>query len=137
MNKSYEELVLIEDYKERFEYLKLDNKVCDETFGVNRYLNQIFYRSKEWKNIRNKIIKRDLGHDMAMYDDMYEILGPIYIHHINPIVMDDILNKKYKLIDPNNLVCVSFDTHQALHYSDFTKIHKVYIERKPNDTTLW
>lgn len=136
MNKRYSELVKLPTFKERFEYLKIGNKVSDETFGANRYLNQWFYRSDEWKKrIRSSIIIRDNGCDLALDDR--PILGRVYIHHLNPITLEDLKNKSYLLTDPENLVCVSFDTHQAIHYGDISQLEFDYVERFPGDTCPW
>lgn len=132
---TYQELILIPSYEERFEYLKLDGIVCEETFGSNRFLNQRFYNSMEWRNFRNHIILRDSGCDMA-HDD-YPISGIIYIHHLNPLTVYDIENDRRCLFDPNNVVCVSKITHEAIHYSDSSLLPKPLIERLPNDTIPW
>ena len=133
--KTYSELITIPSYEERFKYLKLDGVVGEETFGFDRYLNQIFYNSDEWKSRRNDIIIRDNGCDMAMDD--YEIKGRIYIHHMNPIAITDIISQSDFLLNPEYLVCVSFRTHQAIHYGDESLLVTAPIERKPNDTCPW
>ena len=134
--KKYQEMVKLKTFEERFLYLKLHGDVGFPTFGPERELNQRFYQSKEWRNLRNQVIVRDNGCDLA-FPEM-ELLDKIYIHHINPILPDDFSNNTNKLFDLNNLVCVSFNTHQAIHYgnNDFTKISGLS-ERKPNDTRLW
>jgi len=133
--KTYNELIKLQSFEERFNYLKLDSVVGVSTFGYDRYLNQIFYRSAEWKQIRDKVIIRDNGCDLAFPE--YYIYGKILIHHINPITKDDILNKSYKLFDLNNLVCVSKETHDAIHYSSDEIISKEPIARTKNDTCPW
>ena len=133
--KTYSELITIPTYEERFRYLKLDGVVGEETFGFDRYLNQIFYNSDVWKSRRNKIIIRDNGCDMAMDD--YEIKGKIYIHHMNPIAITDILTQSDFLLNPEYLVCVAFRTHQAIHYGDESLLVTAPIERKPNDMCPW
>lgn len=132
--KTYDELLYFSTFKDRYEYLKVLGNVGEETFGFDRYLNQNFYSSKEWRDVRRDVILRDLGCDMGLSD--YAIHGKIVIHHINPITLDDVLKKKDNLIDPNNLICVSNTTHRMIHYgsSDFTEL---FVERKKNDTTLW
>lgn len=126
----------LKTFEERFEYLKLHGGVGVDTFGPDRWINQNFYRSKEWKDVRNKVIIRDEGCDLAI--PSFTIGDKIYIHHINPITVDDFSNNVNKLLDLNNLVCVSFDTHQAIHYgtADYLKFSGL-CERKPNDTKAW
>lgn len=133
--KSYRELLSIPTFEERYEYLKLPGVVGEDTFGYNRVFNQYFYHSPEWRKIRNEIILRDNACDLAMHD--FEIFGRIYIHHINPISLDDIEGMSDRLLDPNNLICVSFDTHNAIHYGDKRILVKSPIERSPGDTKLW
>ena len=132
---NYKELILIPDFFERYRYLKLGGVIGEETFGWERYLNQQFYHSREWKQIRRQIITRDAGCDMAFPGR--EICGRIYIHHINPIEPKDIYNHMEILLDPDNLVCVSKRTHDAIHYGDESMLVSHIIERKPNDTIPW
>lgn len=134
--KTYKELSQYATFEERFEYLKLHGGVGIDTFGPDRWINQNFYRSREWKMIRNEIIIRDNGCDLAVPE--YVIGDKIYIHHINPISVDDFTNNPNKLLNPDNLICVSFETHQAIHYGsiDYLKISGLS-ERKPNDTKVW
>lgn len=115
--------------------MKIGGEVGKETFGWERYLNQQFYRSKEWKRFRNEIIIRDQGCDMALED--YPIGRGLVLHHINPITAKDILDGSSALLDPENVVCVSSLTHRAIHYSDDSLLPKPIVERTPNDTTLW
>lgn len=136
MKKTYSELILLPTFEERYEYLKLDGHVGEDTFGFDRYLNQAFYRSTEWKRIRRWIIVRDNGCDLAHPDR--EIVGPIYIHHINPISMKDLTDQTDYLRDPENLVCVSYNTHQAIHYGSTELLTPTeLVERRPNDTCPW
>lgn len=135
MNKSYSELVRIPTFKERYEYLRLSGKVGKETFGYDRYLNQTFYRSVEWKRVRDKVIIRDNGCDLGIQG--YEIVGRILIHHINPITPDDIINRPEFCLDMNNLICTSENTHEAIHYSDSSLLLLEPIIRTPNDTIPW
>lgn len=135
MSRSYAELITIPSFEERYQYLKLDGSVGDATFGSDRYLNQIFYKSDEWKKVRRNVIIRDNGCDLA-YDE-FEIHGIIIIHHINPITKEDILNRSPKLFDMNNLVVTSINTHKAIHYGTEELLPKQLIERKPNDTCPW
>lgn len=133
--KSYSELIRIPSFEERFRYLKEDGQVGHETFGSKRYLNQRFYTSREWKQVRNQIIIRDLGADLACPDRI--IVGSIYIHHMNPISPDDIDKYYESLLNPEFLVCASFDTHNALHYGDENLLIKDPVIRRPNDTCPW
>lgn len=133
--RTYSELIAIPTYEERFEYLKLDGVVGQETFGFDRYLNQAFYNSDDWRSIRNSIIIRDNGCDLAMDD--YEIKGRIYIHHMNPIMVKDIVNATEFLLNPEYLICTTFRTHQAVHYGDASLLVTAPIERKQNDTCPW
>ena len=135
MERSYEEMIKIDDYKARYEYLKLNSIPGDETFGSHRHLNQKFYRSKMWTQLRNRIIVRDEGCDLAHKD--FEIPGRIIIHHINPIAPNDIVHGTDMLMDPNNLVCVSHQTHNAIHYGDTHLLAEDYVGRAPGDTKLW
>lgn len=134
--KGYNELSSLSTFAERYEYLRSNNQVCKSTFGYDRYLNQKFYNSAEWKSIRDKIIVRDNGCDMGLKD--YPIKGKIYIHHIEPLTLDDISCNSYKMLDPNNLVCVSLATHNAIHYGDDTIVKDKNIqERSKNDMCPW
>lgn len=132
---SYSELKHIDDFFERFEYLKLGGIVGESTFGFDRYLNQTFYKSHEWLNIRNHIIFRDNANDLGV--EGYDIAGRILIHHINPITEDDIINRTDLLLDPDNLICVSHDTHNAIHFGDASLLPSTFEERYPGDTKLW
>lgn len=134
--RTYSELSLLTTFQERFEYLKLNGMVGKETFGYDRYLNQMFYTSQEWRSIRDAVIIRDNGCDLGL--DGYELRGRIYIHHMNPIKIDDIIKHSQILVDPEYLVCVSFDTHNAIHYGDISKLQAATpTVRTPNDTCPW
>lgn len=133
--KTYSDLIKYCRFIDRFNYLKLDGVVGEPIFGDARYLNQMFYQSNTWKRIRDKIIVRDNGCDLGV--NGYQINGRIYIHHINPITKDDILNSSFNLIDPNNLISVSFDTHNAITYGDNNLLSLGPIERTKNDTCPW
>lgn len=135
MIRTYSELIRIPTFEERFEYLKLNGDVGESTFGFDRYLNQIFYRSKEWRQLRNEIIVRDNACDMAL--EGYEIFNNIFIHHMNPIEQKQIVNRDESILNPDYLVCVSSITHNAIHYGSFDLINVGYVERKPGDTLLW
>lgn len=133
--RTYIELTKIRTFRERFEYLKLDGLVGEETFGFERYLNQQFYHSLEWRRIRDRVIARDLGCDLAM--EGYEIHEPILIHHMNPITAVDIRHSTEFLADPDYLICVTKNTHNAIHYGDASMLITEPIERTPNDTSPW
>ena len=135
MNKSYSELVKLQTLRTRFEYLKLSDKVGKETFGFDRYLNQRFYKSAEWKRLRDEIIIRDNGCDMGLED--YPINGRIIIHHMNPLTPNDILFHGDFLLNTDNLICVSHNTHNAIHYGNFDLIDNEPIIRTKNDTCPW
>ncbi len=133
--RTYEELISFSTFEDRLEYLQLDGFVGAETFGYERYLNQVFYKSREWRTIREKIILRDNGCDLGV--DGYEIYGRILIHHMNPITAEDIRNRSDLLLDPNYLICVSHNTHNAITYGNKNCILKPVIERKKFDTCPW
>lgn len=134
--KCYSELIKIPTFEGRFEYLKLDGIVGEETFGYDRYLNQKFYTSYEYRKFRRDIIVRDMGCDLGV--DGYPINGLIILHHINPISPDDIIRRNVKiLLDPENAICVGLRTHNAIHYGDSSLLITAPIERKPNDTCPW
>lgn len=136
-NRSYSELIGLKTFEERYRYLKLSGIVGEASFGSRRYLNQDFYRSKEWKNFRSKIILRDNGCDLAIPGR--EITSRLLIHHINPITIESILDEDYEiLMDPENVVCVSNSTHQAIHYGDESVLCNPFpIKREPRDTCPW
>lgn len=134
--KTYSELIAIPTYIERYRYLRLGGTVGRKTFGVYRRLNQEFYRSRQWLHFRNEIIIRDRGQDLA-FDGM-DIHGAIAIHHLNPIAVEDIVNSSPALFDPENVVCCTFNTHQAIHYGDESLLPiDLFVERSPNDTCPW
>ena len=133
--RTYSELISLPTFEERFRYLNLHGMVGEETFGNDRYLNQLFYTSDEWRNIRRDVIIRDNGCDLGMWDR--EIQGLITVHHLNPITIEDILNRSEFLLNPEYLVCVSDITHKAIHYGDESLLITTPIERRPNDTCPW
>ena len=136
MIRTYSELMELPTYEERLQYLMLNGRVGENTFGSRRYLNQVFYRSYEWQKFRKEIILRDKGCDLGL--EGYEILGKIYIHHINPIYIKDIEEKDLDiLLNPENAISVSFDTHQRIHYENMSGVNNLPIERSPNDTCPW
>lgn len=134
--RTYSELILLPTLEERFEYLKLNGVVGEETFGFDRYLNQAFYqRDKEYLEVRNYVIIRDNGCDLALADR--EIFGKIYVHHMNPITKDDILRRTKYLLDPEYLICTTKRTHDAIHYGDERLLLRAHVERRANDTCPW
>ena len=135
MIRTYHELIQLPSFRERYEYLRIGGLVGNDTFGFDRYLNQKFYHSPEWKQIRRDVIIRDEGRDLAM--EGYEIQNGVYIHHMNPIGKDDLQNATELLLNPDYLVCVSFRTHQAIHYGDSSLLPHLPVERRPGDTKLW
>lgn len=134
-NRCYSELKQLRTFEERFEYLRLNGFVGESTFGSHRFLNQDFYRTKEWKRVRHEVIIRDNACDLGI--DGYDIYDKIYIHHMNPITIDDILDRRREVLDPEYLICVSFSTHNAIHYGDTSLLPPEPVERRPGDTTLW
>lgn len=136
MIRRYSELIQLGSFEDRLNYLKLHGDVGDETFGFDRYLNQKFYKSAEWKQIRDKVILRDMGCDLACRD--FPINGTIIVHHMNPMSIEDLRSNPGILLDPEFLVCVSLETHNIIHYGDSNNNnYKTMVERKPNDTKLW
>ena len=135
MIRTYRELLSLTTFEDRFEYLKLGGVVGEALFGFERYLNQNFYRSAEWRRIRRDVIIRDNGCDLAC--DGYIIYGAVFIHHMNPISRDDLLKRTDLLLNPDYLISVSFTTHQAIHYGNTDMLPKGPVERLPNDTCPW
>lgn len=133
--KTYSEMVRLPTFLERYRYLKIGGQVGYETFGYDRYLNQILYRSPEWKRFRRDIIIRDNGCDLAC--DGYEIIGKVLIHHIDPITVRDIELRDQKIFDPENVVSVTLNTHNAIHYGDESLLITEPLVRTPNDTCPW
>jgi len=134
--RSYRELRRIDSFEERYEYLRLDGTVGRETFGYDRYLNQRFYTSREWRMARQEIIARDLGCDLGV--EGYEIFEKIIIHHMNPITVEQVMHGDDSIFDPEFLICVTHNTHNAIHYGDnsLLKLNRI-VERRPGDTKLW
>ena len=133
--KTYSEMIRLPTFEDRFEYLKLKGSVGKDTFGHDRYLNQVFYSSMEWRRLRDEIIIRDNGCDLGI--EGREIGGKVYIHHLNPLGTNDILTHSEYLVNPEYLICVSFETHNAIHYGDINLLPRDPIERKRNDTCPW
>lgn len=135
--RTYSELITLETFEERFLYLKLDGSIGEDTFGFDRYLNQLFYRSPEWKQVRNFVITRDMGCDLAIPD--HEIINQqILIHHMNPLTKEDIINKSDYLLNPEYLICTTKKTHNAIHYGDERILDQIVpIVRIKNDQCPW
>lgn len=133
--RTYSELRRIESFKERFEYLKLNGSVGRSTFGFDRYLNQKFYTSTQWRRVRQAVIARDLGMDLGV--DGYEIHDKIIIHHMNPIQVEDLNQDMPEILDPEYLITTTHNTHNAIHYGDASKLAQPLVERRPGDTKLW
>lgn len=131
----YSELIQLPTFEERYRYLKLDGKVGVETFGFDRYLNQMLYKNPKWKSARDKVIIRDNGCDLGIEDR--DIQGKIYVHHMNPISIEDIENESEFLFDPEYLICSSHTTHNAIHYGDESLLILDPVERTKNDTCPW
>lgn len=133
--RTYSELIKLRTFEERFQYLQLNGRVGEETFGFDRYLNQKFYNDPEWLHIRDQVIIRDNGCDLAMPDR--EIKTRILVHHMNPIDKEDILRRSDFLLNPEYLICTIKATHDAIHYGDESKLIIMPPERRPNDTCPW
>lgn len=133
--KRYSELILLPTFEERYKYLQLNGVIGDETFGFDRYINQMFYRSQEWKQVRDYVIVRDNGCDLGI--EGHEIRGKILIHHMNPIGIKDIQQVNKFLLDPEYLITTMLSTHNAIHYGDESLLVTDPIERSKNDTCPW
>jgi hypothetical protein len=133
--RRYSEMVMEETFLDRFEYLKLGGVVGRSTFGFDRYINQQFYSSWEWKNIRKEVIVRDEGCDLGVPG--YEIHNGLLIHHINPVEIIDIVHSEGWLLDPEYLITTTHDTHNAIHYGDQSLLKLPFVKREPGDTKLW
>lgn len=135
MIRTYSELITFPTFEERYRYLRLEGKVGEDTFGFDRWLNQLFYKDPEWRSIRDKIIIRDNGCDLGIPGR--EIYSRIIVHHMNPITKDDILSRSDFLLNPEYLICTVKNTHDAIHYGDEGLLIKAPIERTKNDTCPW
>ena len=133
--KTYSELIRFRTFIERFDYLALCGKVGHSTFGADRYLNQNFYRSKEWRRVRNEVIIRDDGCDLGIPG--LEIYDKIYVHHMNPVTVEDIYDNYELLVNPEFLICTSFNTHQAITFGNKDNLFNLPFERRKGDTKLW
>jgi hypothetical protein len=135
MSRSYSEVSQFDTFEERFQYLKLEGAVGSSTFGFDRYINQKFYRSYEWKSVRHRVIVRDQGCDLGVPG--YEIHTALLIHHMNPITVDNIIHADEWIFDPEYLITTTQNTHNAIHFGDESLLPKVVTARTPNDTKLW
>ena len=135
--RTYSEMINLPTFQERFEYLKLTGTVGSATFGSDRWLNQLFYKNELWKKLRRDVMLRDGGFDLGIRDPNLEIRGPVYVHHMNPIEAVDIVDRSEYLLNPEFLICVSANTHQAIHYSSYDLAAKSPVERTPFDTCPW
>ena len=133
--RTYSELIALPTFEERFKYLQLNGQVGESTFGFDRYMNQVFYRSQKWKSIRDFVIIRDCGCDLGI--EGYDIHGKIIIHHMNPLSMRDIETESDFLLNPDFLICTTHNTHNAIHYGDENLLVTAPIERTKNDTCPW
>lgn len=133
--RTYSELITIPTFEERYKYLQLKGSVGKDTFGYDRYLNQLFYQTIEWKRLRRDLIIRDCGCDLGV--EGYEIHGRIIIHHMNPITKEDLLDRTDYLMNPEYLICTTHSTHNAIHYGDESLLITAPIVRSKNDTCPW
>ena len=133
--RTYSELISLPTFEDRYRYLQLNGAVGKDTFGFDRYINQQFYRSKEWQRIRDEVVIRDNACDLGM--EGYEIHGRIYVHHMNPIMVQDIQSNSDYLMNPEFLICTTHRTHNAIHYGDENLLARAPIERTKNDTRPW
>lgn len=136
-SRTYSELQRIDTFEERFHYLALRGVVGEATFGFDRYMNQMFYSSPQWKRVRQIVIVRDNGCDLGIQGREIHKPTPIYIHHMNPMDPDDIKHSRPEILDPEFLISVTHRTHNAIHYGDVNQLVKPFAERQPGDTTLW
>ena len=133
--RSYQELKYLHTFEERFEYLKLQGIVGQATFGFDRWINQRFYTSREWKRVRDEVIIRDDGCDLGIPG--FEIRYGLLIHHMNPVTREDIIRGEDWILDPNYLITTTTRTHNAIHYGDDSRLPRGVVERRAGDTTLW
>lgn len=134
--RTYSDILSLDTFEKRYDYLKLDGKIGEDSFMVERWLKQMFYSTDEWKHIRRDVINRDLGRDLAM--DGYDISGRIYVHHMNPITKQDVINRSRYLLDPEFLICCRKRTHDMIHFgNDGDTVYEPLVIRTPNDTCPW
>lgn len=135
LERTYSELKTFDTFVRRYKYLAIRGDVGSATFGFDRFLNQQFYRSTEWKRVRDAVIVRDNGCDLGV--EGYEIHDRVYIHHMNPMTVGDIVHSNPKIFDPNFLITTTHRTHNAIHYGDDRLLPRPPVERRPGDTKLW
>lgn len=135
MIRRYSRLRRLDTFEDRFNYLRLQGSIGRDTFGFDRYLNQQFYQSREWKDVRHHVIARDEGCDLGVPG--YEIHTELVVHHMNPMTADQIMHFDPRILDPEYLITTTHDTHNAIHYGDASRIPKQYVPRRPGDTVLW
>lgn len=133
--RSYSELSELKTFEERFEYLRIGGQAFGETFGFERYINQGFYQSAEWKSVRNKVIARDLGRDLGV--EGFDIFDKVIVHHMNPMLPIDIVSYNDDILNPEYLITTSLNTHNAIHYGNSDNLVLPPVERRPGDTKLW
>lgn len=133
--RTYRQLTRLETFEERYDYLRLASSIGVATFGFDRWMNQAFYRSTEWKTARRHVITRDLGHDLGV--EGYEISGDVHVHHMNPMSVADVVHAEATILDPEYLISVSSRTHNAIHFGDERLLPQGPIQRMPGDTKLW
>lgn len=133
--RCYSDIRRIDTFEERFDYLVLSGEVGAATFGFDRWINQNFYTSAEWRRTRREVILRDEGRDLGI--EGYEIHGGLVVHHMNPMTPNDIIHNESWILDPEYLITTSSDTHNTIHFGDRSQLKKPYVERKPGDTRLW
>ena len=134
-SRSYSELVKLQTFSERYNYLRLVGQVGSTTFGFDRYLNQSFYTSRDWRQVRHAVIARDAGCDLGL--EGYEIFDRVYVHHMNPLTKKQVLAADENMFDPEYLVSCTLNTHNAIHYGDPNSLVRLPPERRPGDTTIW
>jgi len=133
--KTYSELQNLSTFEERYDYLKLDGSVGSTTFGYDRYLNQTFYTSTQWKQVRTHVIARDSATDLGVRG--HDIFDRVIVHHMNPMTVEDFVEDRYSRLNPEFLICTTHDTHNAIHYGDRSLLRQPFVERRPGDTKLW
>lgn len=135
MLRTYSKLSRLETFEERYRYLALNGRVGDPTFGFDRYINQRFYTSQQWRKLRYYIIDRDQGCDLGV--EGYDIHTKLVIHHMNPMTVDDIMHGDDSILDPEFLITTTHQTHNAIHYGDERQLPRPFVPRRPGDTKLW
>ena len=135
ISRSYSELVKLQTFSERYNYLRLVGQVGSTTFGFDRYLNQSFYTSRDWRQVRHAVIARDAGCDLGL--EGYEIFDRVYVHHMNPLTKKQVLAADENMFDLEYLISCTHSTHNAIHYGDPNSLVRLPPERRPGDTTLW